>query len=533
MKTLALRQAKRLAPPALAVVALGLLVYLVALGTSDANRALRLPPLEVAALLVLYVAPWLLGVAAIAPDAEAGGLTFLGTLPLGRRRHLAVRAGVAAASTLVVVAPFLLLVAVTSSVGLRDLEDHAARATVLFAAGLAAGAAARHSLGAFLAAPALLAAPVALYMTFLRAVGAPGEPFYAAAYPGVGVVLVLATVRAFADPGRIAWRPALRAVSVLAGAVALGCGATTVAWAAAIAFPQRSTFQWRIGDVVVMNDYVQPDWPNHPEVGRTTLLRSATPIAPDDVAAAAARGWRLDGDWLLAGVSPGGRVALLVARGYADDVQLVDVDARRVLATTTAYWLPLEAYGFGLQVLDDTSPDYGWIAERPWFVREDGVVQVVAGETLLRLTPGAQVHSVGGRHLLVSGAGPLRRVDVRDGSETPLDGVDAAELSPRGYLLITLERGRLVLRRLPPASGAGADEVLALDVGDAMQGTHVTVSFSHDERRVLVARQVRGDQDGAPATRRALLIDLVTGAQRDAGVSVRFDEAEAARILGS
>ena len=97
MKTLMLRQIRQLAAPALVSVALGILTYL-GLSLGDGLPMLSSSPAEVALALVGIVAPWLVAVAAIAPDAESGGMAFLGGLPLARGRHFAVRTLVAAGS---------------------------------------------------------------------------------------------------------------------------------------------------------------------------------------------------------------------------------------------------------------------------------------------------------------------------------------------------------------------------------------------------------------------------------------------------
>lgn len=216
MKTLALRQVKLLAPAALATIALGVVMTFVA-GALGSMARISLSPIEIGATLMLYVAPWLLGIAAVAPDGESGGLAFLGALPLGKKRHLALRVGVAAAWVVVIVAPFLAVAQATAVNGAHALPEGAILSPALFAAAVAAGAITRQSLGAFLATPLLIVVPITAYGSFLFAVDAPGE-HYLPMYPGLLIALAIAGFMAFADPGRMLARRVVRVVGVLGGA---------------------------------------------------------------------------------------------------------------------------------------------------------------------------------------------------------------------------------------------------------------------------------------------------------------------------
>ena len=93
MRRLFTRELVRLAPVAAACGFLGLLIYLGLAYLAPGSWAQYAN--DNAYLVVLFGAPWLLGSAAIAPDAESGALTFLATLPVKTWRHLLARVGAA------------------------------------------------------------------------------------------------------------------------------------------------------------------------------------------------------------------------------------------------------------------------------------------------------------------------------------------------------------------------------------------------------------------------------------------------------
>ncbi len=532
MKTLALRQVKVLAPAALATALLGVVLGLVAT-TMQATAGVMIPPLEVAATLVLYVAPWLLGIATIAADGEAGGLAFLGTLPLSPLRHLALRAAVALGWTLVVVTPFVLVLEASTPAGLRGLPVHVAATPLLFVAALAAGATARQSLGAFLVTPLLALGPLVVYGAFVSIVRAPESALHLLMYPAVMIALAVAASRAFADPGRQLARRVVRVAGVLGGVVALGCGATTACWAAAALSPERQVSLHARGPVVVVFDDLVPEWRGLKTKRRTILLDPEAVARAKDLTTAFDAGWWREGRHQVWSTSPDGRLALLA--GDQRHLELVDVRARSVVASPPLARVDQRAANpeWPRLHVPVAANACGWLDGEPWIVANDVaddvagdcVVRRLGGQELLRLAPDARVLATGGARLIVAGADGARRVvDLRDGSSAPLPPGVFAALSPRGEALALgwpagerLERvERLELRRLDEPDAP----TTWLDLEGIDDQEQVTLRFSPDERRVVVEWQtVRLTPYGSRAVE-ARAADLARGEVRRAPPSV-------------
>ncbi len=153
MRRLVLRELRRQLPVALALVALCLLVALGAAPFGDAlRRGVDMTPWHLAAVVVTLAAPWLLGVAAVAPDVESGAARFLAALPCSPARQQLARAAVAAGYAALLIAPLATLTREAS--GARPGE-HVAGVALLFLSGLVASAVTGRTLAAFVAAPLL------------------------------------------------------------------------------------------------------------------------------------------------------------------------------------------------------------------------------------------------------------------------------------------------------------------------------------------------------------------------------------------
>jgi hypothetical protein len=513
VKTLMVRQVRLLATPALVSMALGLFP-LVGLSLSDV--ALTASPAEVALALVAIVAPWLIAVAAIAPDAESGGLAFLGGLPLGRGRHFALRALVGVGWSLVVTAPFFALCA--RELSRHQFEDYApvmvVFASLAFVAGLAAGAVARQSLAAFVAAPLLLLVPLGLYGAFLTNLRAPTE-FFLAAPIVASVLLVVAGWLGFRDPAVSSWRPLVRTVGLLLGAVALGCGVTTAAWARALVFPSW-THEWGTqGSVLLRFSREEPDWPSADRGWNTTVYPVAAleRVSTLDELAEHGEGWTFDQHLRVLAITAEGHV--LAQASYAQ-LLLLDLEQRKVLARvepTRVLW----PNNRGLIVDEPIRLAPG----APWFVDVDRTVRALGGEVLHQLPVEASLEATGGARLVATlPDGKRILVDVTTGARTLLDVADDGYvvLSPSGRHLTQwayLSRvNGLTFRDLD----GGRDVTLPFpDGGRPLY--NVSMSFAPDDRTVLVTWSALADEPADEYDASTIVtedhiaaVDLVSGA---------------------
>ncbi|MCO5171231.1 MAG: hypothetical protein M9894_33430 [Planctomycetes bacterium] len=488
MRSLLLRQVRLQAVPAAAAVGLGLLMLLLSTLVPERLHAYVVTPAEVAFAVVAIVAPWLLGVSAVAADAQSGGLRFLGAMPLGPGRHLLLRAVVALGGSALVVGAFALPLRLIDEAAFEQV----ALGQALLVASLAAGALVRQPLAAFVGAPLLLAAPVLAYRELAGALSAPGE-FVVGASLVAPAVLALIAWCAFARPAGEPRRLLAGAAAALAAAVALGGAATTAARAAAHARPERRV-EWAVqGDVLVRQELEWVDWPAAPYRHRNTFVPLDRLAAARDLDEALAGGWTLDG-----GFSVTQARGTLLDGWHEGNRRLLDVGARRVTAS-------LSVPGYGLRLRPSWDPalrvDTGarpWLADEPWALDADGAARTFGGAPLVGMPAGARVEAVGGPRLVATVDGARVLVDFARGTSTPLAAPVQAGvgLSPSGRHLVLRTRDGLTLRDLDD----GAERFVRPATGEG----DLRVVFAPDEARAIVEIT-----EGEAAE--ALAVDLVTG----------------------
>ncbi|MBX3470450.1 MAG: hypothetical protein KF878_26590 [Planctomycetes bacterium] len=490
MRSLFLRQVRLQAAPAAAAAGLGLLVLLLSTLVRERLHAYVVTPAEVAFAVVAIVAPWLLGVSAVAADAQSGGLRFLGAMPLGPGRHLLLRAVVALGSSALVVGAFALPLRLIDETTLEQV----ALGQALLVASLAAGALVRQPLAAFVGAPLLLAAPVLAYRELAGALSAPGD-FVVGASLVTPALLALIAWRAFARPAGEPRRLLAGAAAALAAAVALGGAATTAARAAAHARPERQV-EWAVhGGVLVRSEVEWIDWPAAPYRHRNTFVPLDRLAAAHDLDEALTGAWTLDG-WVGVMQARG----TLLAGWYDGERRLLDVAARRVVGTApergpdarvARSWDP------ALRVDAGARP---WLADEPWGIAANGGARTFRGAPLEGVPEGARVEALGGPRLIAQVDGARVLVDLARGTATPLTApTDAAvALSPSGRRLVLRTREGITLRDLHD----GTERVVPAPAeGD------VRVEFAPDEARAIV--ELTADTLVEP-----LAVDLVTGEVR-------------------
>jgi hypothetical protein len=508
-----LRQVRLLAAPALVSMGLGLVILLGMSYTSD-WRVVTASPADIALALVAIVAPWLIAVAAIAPDAESGGLAFLGGLPLGRARHFALRALVALGWSIVAVTPFVALVA--REFPGHQLADDLARAllpgVLAFVAGLAAGAVARQSLGAFIAAPLLVGVPVGLYEAFVYAMRAPADYFMAGPVVACALLLVAGWL-GFRDPAvGPSWRPLLRTSGLLLGAVVLGCGVTTAAWAHAVVFPERDEAWSAQGPLVAHHVARRADWPGARNDWETALYPAAG-LEGVTTLEALGEGWSFDDGLRLLASTPEGHV-LAHASSSPGRLMLLDVLNRKVLVAEDEARLTWAYTYAGAPLPEQTS-----VEGEPWLVTGDGDVKTFTGRLLHRLPEGLQLHATGGARLLGFFPDGERIVfDVSTGAQTSV-----GQSSDRGHVLLS-PRGRYLLRWTqdslePRLTFVDLDEgrqvTVPFPAGHPGWLQNVTTAFSPNDRSAVVYWSVSVTkpfhEDGASTVEHQVAVDLAAG----------------------
>jgi hypothetical protein len=162
MRRFFVRELSRLAPVALASVFLGGLIYAGLTLTAPPSWAHGAP--YFAYVVVLLGAPWLLGAAAIAPDAESGALVFMATLPVKPWKRLLTR--LTAAASLAALAPVLVYLVlapldggIRSGVLIPKVAGFEPVAPFVFGGAVLASATIRNALAAFVVAPVFAAVP--------------------------------------------------------------------------------------------------------------------------------------------------------------------------------------------------------------------------------------------------------------------------------------------------------------------------------------------------------------------------------------
>lgn len=221
-----LREVRRQGVPALALVGLSLLLEL-ATGVFLRHKG----PGGLVPMLISLLGPYLLGVAAVAPDVESGAETFLSRLPLARGRLFLMRALVAAGWSLALVLSVLVI-----DQGLSAVSSSEARFLIhggcALTAGLLASCAIRPTLAAFLLGPLLVGVPVWLFQTLLerglRMAVSDQELLVLAA--GAGALLAGWVTYQRGDLHLPGWRSLRVASAALGALLALASGATTAAW---------------------------------------------------------------------------------------------------------------------------------------------------------------------------------------------------------------------------------------------------------------------------------------------------------------
>jgi hypothetical protein len=161
------RELTRLAPVTAACVFLGLLVFVGLRLLAPASWSTQ--AWELSCMIVLLGTPWLVASAAIAPDAESGGLGFMATLPISPAKQLLARLGAAAACVVLVCALALgLHAAARGGMGKFPIPDLALLGPFLFLGGALASATIRNTLAAFVVAPVFAGLPLALMAIVLE-----------------------------------------------------------------------------------------------------------------------------------------------------------------------------------------------------------------------------------------------------------------------------------------------------------------------------------------------------------------------------
>jgi hypothetical protein len=246
MKHLFAREMRRLAVPALAMFALGVVLLFFYYGTLVLlGGGTRLQYLELALWVVAWGTPWLLGATAFAPDHETGAESFLAALPVSRVKLLAMRASSALFWSVAVIGAFFLtfklasiylfgLSGPRSSTFSREVTSGVwllGVAGAFLAASLAA-IATRRTLVAFVTAPLFALVPLGLIGWVNDSLGAPSI-FHAVGIFAVPPLMATAAALAYLRVGdRRAGRHALRTVClVLAGGVGLAISMTSVGFA--------------------------------------------------------------------------------------------------------------------------------------------------------------------------------------------------------------------------------------------------------------------------------------------------------------
>lgn len=245
-RSLFLREVRRQAVPAAALLALGLLLVAGFALFAGQFRFQGLRGYALVPLLMAALGPYLLGVAAVAPDVESGGEAFLSRLPLRRGPLLLLRAAVAAGwSGVVLLSTLLVDWTALGGMGSEDAPQLLALGVTSLTFGLLASVALRYTLLAFLLGPALVGIPAALYELGLEQLGLRWDGLALPA--AVGLVAVAATTAWTYLRGDLhapGWRPLRLSAGLLLAVVPIGLLATQAAWAVS----------WRVGEETALHE---------------------------------------------------------------------------------------------------------------------------------------------------------------------------------------------------------------------------------------------------------------------------------------
>lgn len=452
IRSLFVREVRRQAVPALALIGLGTLL-IAAYGLFASELGWRgINGFAIVPMILAALGPYLLGVAAVAPDVESGGEAFLIRLPLRRERLLLARALAAGAWSVLVVAA---VTALDALVGRGSAPDEglqlAGLATGAFLAGLVASITLRYTLLAFMCGPTLIGAPLLVYQFVLeeglRLRWSDPVPFTAVALFGMALTAAWSYQRGdLVGPG---WRALRLAAPVYLGLVVVGLGATEATWAVACAARREVALQGaaeRADGSLTAASWVAA----HPRIG----LEWTGP--PRERALLVQGGARLSELSLSRplGFSPDGSRSLHAAyEAHGTRFTVLDEAGSAAFSLT----LPFLVSPAPPPTLSGEVRSVGWAGQVPWVVVTEGR----GGPTwAAEVAPGGRrVPVVGtargfvGSRLLVHAQLPL---DTRAGAMT-------LEL----HTVLDLDRPELGLRE-PVGAPASANE--ALLVGDALVG---------------------------------------------------------------
>lgn len=431
-----LRELRRQAPVGLALVALGLLL-IVSVGLFETGQL----GYSVVPLVMGVLAPYLLGVASVAPDVESGAEAFLTRLPARRAGLFLARVGAALTWTGVVLAATPLAQLLAGDGLPVTQEEWPLLAGIGLTAGVLASATLRPTLLAFALGPIALAPWWAwtLLAKQLRST-IHDEPGGAAVLALLAPALVAAWVYLRGDIHGPARRPVSLAMGLLAGVTLLASGGTTAAWGVgrslvlhervvqtvlpadesgtALGLSRHS----RWGRELVFHYFEIDHWQLH-RIGERG--HEVVPLPPAAYA-------ELSAD--------GRRILRVVPSGSASRLELHDADGALVLSVDPGkeVWEPI----ITRDVLLGDEPGVVWVGDVPW-VELDGVwVEVgragrrVGGwDQTSQAASGGRVLQERGEQLLLL---DLTRPDEPARSLERVPGAKAATLVAGGELLVEL-----------------------------------------------------------------------------------------------
>ena len=455
-RSLFLREVRRQAVPAAALLALGLLLIAGFALFAGQFRFQGLRGYALVPLLMAALGPYLLGVAAVAPDVESGGEAFLSRLPLRRGPLLLLRALAAGGwSGLVVLFTLLVEGAVMGGASADDAPQVMALGVTSLTIGLLASVALRYTLLAFLLGPALVGVPMLLYELGMERLGLRWDGLALPA--AVGLVAVAATTAWTYLRGDVhtpGWRPLRTSAGLLLAVVPIGLLATQAAWA----------FSWRVGQETALHEAARrADGETVALAWRTSYYSRAglglTPVGDSGA------------HWLLvSGERAIGLEQALAVYLSPDGERVLRVSRDRKPITRSLIFTCLETRGGGVtastlgdgQVVDHITPEdevlrgercgVTWVGSEPWALVSglDGhhLVRVAAEGQRVAVPGWLRVRDVQGPWVLASSwhfSPEWAVLDLRQPEagfvDVPEAGFGATQARLVGSLLVALEDG--------------------------------------------------------------------------------------------
>lgn len=450
--TLIGREVRRQAVASLALLGLGL--FMIA-GFALFATSLRWRGVEgygLVPFLIAILGPYLLGVAAVAPDVESGGEAFLMRLPIRRLSLLVTRSLVAAGWAGVVVSAVTLLDTLFVAGRLpSDWPQLVGLGCGSLLAGLIASVTLRYTLLAFLCGPTLVGGPMLLYQWLLGSMSLEWRHGPTVGMPAFFLAVgALVATWCYLRPDLLGtgWRALKLTAAVYAAVVAASLGATRVAWAVACSVTREVGLEGaaeRQDGALIAASRVQ----SYPRLG---LERTNRPVEPGLLVVPGARPTELPPGNML-GFSPDGSRSLHVAY-TADGSRFTIADSSGRTTSVSLPYLVSPTWG---PTLFGERQSVGWADQVPWVVVTEGG----RGTLLAEVAPG-------GRRLPLLGATPC--------------GFARSHLLVHSTLLVDTKLGGIVIHRhqvldlrrpeagfQEPAPGlAGATE--AILVGPALVG---------------------------------------------------------------